>query len=122
MPKTLPDRIAALKAKKDKLAERLNALESKAKTVDRKRETRRKIVIGGAVLVAMEKDQGFALQIRALLSQHVGRAIDREAIADLLTPPAPAPVVPLAVLGAPVAPVETPTPATATPSPWSTPS
>ena len=104
MQKTLPDRIAALKAKKDKLAERLNALEAKAKNVDRKRETRRKIVIGGAVLVAIEKDPALAAQIRALLAQNVGRSIDREAIADLLAKPA-------------AAPVEAPSPAAATASP-----
>jgi len=89
MPKPLDERIAALKAKKDELAARLNALETKAKSEDRKRATRRKIVVGGAVIVAMEKDEAFAAKVRALLAQQVGRAIDRESIADLLTlPPA----------------------------------
>jgi hypothetical protein len=95
MPKPLNDRIALLKAKQDQLAVRLANLQTKAKSEDRKRETRRKIIVGGAVLNAMEKDQGFALQIRALLAQQVGRSIDREVIADLL---APSPAVPLAVL------------------------
>ena len=89
MTKPIDTRIADLKAKKEKLAERLTALEAKAKTVDRKRDTRRKIIIGGAVLAAVERDRAIASTVRHFLAANVTRAKDREAIADLLAPPAP---------------------------------
>jgi hypothetical protein len=71
------DRIAKLKA-------RLNTLEQKEKQDARKRDTRRKIIVGGAVLAALEKDPAWAASIRGLLAASVGRQKDREAIADLL--------------------------------------
>ena len=91
MPKPIDDRIAALKAKRDTLAMRLNALETKARSQGRKRDTRRKIIVGGAVLAAMERDRIFAKHVRGLLAQAVTRPHDREAVGDLLDPAAPAP-------------------------------
>ncbi len=76
--------IAQLKECKGKLAAKLNALESKAKKEDRKRGTRRKIIVGGAVLAHMQKDHAFASSLRDLLARSVGRMMDREVIADLL--------------------------------------
>jgi hypothetical protein len=90
MPKQLTSRIASIKAKQEALAARLNTLEMQAKKEDRKRDTRRKIIVGGAVLVAMEKDEALAARIKDILAQTVGRAMDKEVIADLL-PPSPAP-------------------------------
>ena len=84
MPPPLSDRIAALKAKQDQLAARLKPLEAKAKLEDRKRDTRRKIIVGGTVLAAMEKDQAFAAGVAALLARWVERPNDRAVIADLL--------------------------------------
>ena len=89
MTKDYSDQIAALRAQQEKTAKQILSLQSKAKDEQRKRDTRRKIVVGGAILVAMEKDEQFARVIKLLLSRQVGRAIDREAIADLL-PPNPA--------------------------------
>ena len=92
MPKPIDDRIAALKAKKEKLAAQLNTLQAKSKVADRKRDTRRKIIIGGAVLAALEKDRSIAPTVTRFLAAHVTRPKDREVIADLLAPsPAPAP-------------------------------
>ncbi|WP_156964695.1 hypothetical protein [Methylocapsa aurea] len=87
MPKDYADRIAKLKEKKEKLGERLGALEQKAKAETRKRDTRRKIIVGGAVLAQMGKDSVLASMVRKLLAASVGRPMDREAIADLLPPP-----------------------------------
>jgi len=98
MSTPLNDRIAALKAKKDALAQRLNTLQQKAKGENRKIDTRRKIIVGGAVLAHMEKHPDFAKLVRTLLAASVGRQNDREAIADLLPPssqsPAPQPAAP----------------------------
>ena len=90
MPSALELRIASIKAKKDALGARLNVLEAKAKNEDRKRDTRRKIVVGGAVLAAMEKDGVLAMRVRELLARSVTRPHDREVLADLL-PASPSP-------------------------------
>ncbi len=107
MVKNVDERIARIKQQREALAQRLNALEQKSKSEARKRDTRRKIIVGGAIIAQMEKDQTFAAAVRRILAQSVGRQNDREAIADLLAaasgvaspaaperaavPPAPAP-------------------------------
>jgi len=108
MSKQLLDRIASLKAKKDALDARLVTLEAKAKNEDRKRETRQKIIVGGAVIAQMQKSPQFAAVIRALLAASVGRSADKEAIAELL---APADTTP------PHAPIVAPPPAPSSPQP-----
>jgi hypothetical protein len=54
--KPLPDQIAAIKEKKAKLLSKLNALETKARQVDRKRDTHRRILVGTAVLAHLDQD------------------------------------------------------------------
>jgi len=49
MPADISKRIAQLKQKQEQLAHRLNALEQKEKSQTRKLDTRRKIIVGGAV-------------------------------------------------------------------------
>jgi hypothetical protein len=84
MAKPITDKIAVLKAKQEKLAAQLNTLNAKAKVEDRKRDTRRKIVVGGAVLAAIESDAALAETLRRVLAASVARPADREVIADLL--------------------------------------
>ncbi len=86
MAKDISGRIAQLKQKQEQLARRLNALEQKEKSQTRKLDTRRKIIVGGAVLSEMNKDPEFASILRALLLRYVARPNDREAVADLLAP------------------------------------
>ena len=85
--KPVTDRIADLKAKKDKLTARLNTLEAKAKTDDRKRDTRRKIVVGAAVLAHAELHPQFGELLRGILDKAVLRDNDRSAISDVLPLP-----------------------------------
>ena len=87
MVQALNDRIAHLKKKQGELAARLNTLQVKAKDKDRQLDTRRKIIVGGAILAAIEKDPALGLSVGKILTASVGRAIDREAIADLIKPP-----------------------------------
>jgi hypothetical protein len=87
---------ARIKQQQEKLARRLNAVTQKEKTEDRKRETRRKIVVGGAILSQMEKDDALANLVRGILARTVGRPIDQEAIADLLSPSPSNPMTPIA--------------------------
>ena len=100
MVKNVEERIARIKQQREALAQRLNTLEQKAASEARKRDTRRKIIVGGAIIAQMEKDAAFAAAVRQILAQSVGRQNDREAIADLLdaasgvasaAAPAPAP-------------------------------
>ena len=84
MVKNVDERIARIKQQREALAQRLNALEQKSKSEARKRDTRRKIIVGGAVIAQMEKMPDFANLVRVVLNAAVGRQNDREAIADLL--------------------------------------
>ena len=84
MKKPLHERIAAAEERKAQLVARLAALKGRAKAVDRKRDTRRKIVVGAAVLIEMERDPRFAAYVRKFLAKAVTRPQDREPIADLL--------------------------------------
>ena len=86
MAKNVDERIARIKQQREALAQRLNALEQKAASEARKRDTRRKIIVGGAVLAYMEKDHTFAKWLSDLLERSVGRINDRDTISDLLTP------------------------------------
>lgn len=84
MAKSASEKIATLKARQEKLAAQLNALTAKAKQEDRKRDARRKIVIGGAILAAIENDPSLAEMISLALALNVTRPADLEVIADLL--------------------------------------
>jgi hypothetical protein len=95
MAKSIDDRIAEVKAKRDRLNERLETklskLEKTAKTKTRKRDTRRKIIVGGTILGVMEKIPAFKAAMCQMLDETLTRPADREALADLLPAPAPAP-------------------------------
>jgi vacuolar-type H+-ATPase subunit D/Vma8 len=78
------DKIAALKKKKQQLAARLQTLEAQAKGADRKRDARRKIIVGGAVLAHAALHPAFGKELASILSVAVTRPQDRQAIADLL--------------------------------------
>jgi electron transfer flavoprotein alpha subunit len=80
------DRIAALKAQQEALTQRLSQLEAKERADQRKLDTRRKIVVGGAVLAHLQKDPLFAQTLAMVLNATVGRPLDRAVIADLLQP------------------------------------
>lgn len=84
MPKTIDDRIADVKARQAALAARLGQLQGKARTVERKRDTRRKIVVGAAVIAHMGHDADFAQLVATVLARNVLRPADRDVITELL--------------------------------------
>lgn len=87
--KSLDQRLADLTQKQEQLeAQRQNLLASK-KSAERKTDTRRKIIVGAAVLAHAELYPDFAAMLRGILSVAVQRPIDRRAIADLLGQPPP---------------------------------
>jgi hypothetical protein len=73
MPKSYGERIEKLKEQREQIERRLNALEQKATNKKWKRDTRRKIIVGGAVLAEMQIDAEFVHVIRGLLARYVGR-------------------------------------------------
>jgi len=82
--KTDADRLAALKQKEAALKARIAKLENKAKAQDRKRDTRRKIIIGGAVMAHAKHDKAFGAALRQALQAAVTKDADREVIKDFL--------------------------------------
>src|ERR1700722_16564765 len=84
MAKPLFDRIVALNAKKEKLDADLNAAMAKAKVDARKRDTRRKILVGGAILAAIASDPGLAGMVSLVFDMSITRPADREMVGDLL--------------------------------------
>ena len=82
--KTDADRLAALKQKEAALKARIAKLENKAKAQDRKRDTRRKIIIGGAVMAHTKHDKAFGAALRQALQAAVTKDADREVIKDFL--------------------------------------
>ena len=66
---------------------RLAQLEAQAATAARKRDTVRKIVVGGTILAAMEDDADLRGRVVALLRERVTRPRDREAVAAWLASP-----------------------------------
>ena len=73
MPKSYGERIGKLKEQREKIERRLNTLEQKATNKKWKRDTRRKIIVGGAVLAEMQIDPEFADLIQGLLARYVER-------------------------------------------------
>jgi len=82
--KSVDQKLADLTKRQQQLeAQRLTLLASK-KTADRKTDTRRKIIVGAAVLTHAELDPQFSAVLRGILSVAVQRDLDRRVIADLL--------------------------------------
>ena len=82
--KSLDDQLAELTRKRDQLEARRLALLAVKKDSDRKLDTRRKIIVGAAMLAHAEQHPVFADQLAVLLNLAVTREIDRGVIADLL--------------------------------------
>lgn len=97
--KSIDEKLAGLTKQKEQLeARRLTLLASK-KSADQKLDTRRKIIVGAAVLAHAGLDPNFSTVLRDILSAAVQRDLDRRAIADLLDPsqtsdPVTSPVTP----------------------------
>jgi len=78
------NRLEALKKKQDQLKAQIAALEAREKLAERKRDTRRKIVVGGAVLAHAALHPAFAAELASVLRTAVTRDSDRDTIRDFL--------------------------------------
>jgi hypothetical protein len=85
--KSLDQKLADLAERQQQLEARRLALLASKKSADRKRDTRRKIIVGAAVLAHAELDPSFSAVLRDILSVAVQREMDRRVIADLLERP-----------------------------------
>lgn len=93
------DRLTRLQQRKAELERQIAEAERAARESNRKRDTRRKIIVGGAVLAAIESSPGLLAMVKTVLAQRVTRAHDRAAVADLLGDFGPAKTPPPEVSG-----------------------
>lgn len=93
MTEKTTDRLTKLKQRKAQLEQQIAAAESKAQVAARKLDTRRKIIVGGSILAAIEDSPGLREMVRTVLAQRVTRPNDRAAVVDLLAdaPASPTP-------------------------------
>jgi large subunit ribosomal protein L7/L12 len=81
MPKlTTQERLKKLEDQKAALAARIAREKAKQSAADRKRDTRRKIIVGAIVLERCERDANFKEMIDTLLDRHAIRDKDRETL------------------------------------------
>ena len=78
------ERLTALTEKRDQLTKRIDGLTTVARTMARKMDTRRKIIVGALVLNAAAHNEKTRASIRAQIDKNVKSDRDRELFADLL--------------------------------------
>ncbi|MFZ0244544.1 hypothetical protein [Candidatus Binatus sp.] len=81
--KTLDEQLASLKQKKEAIEKQLNAVETRKRETDRKLDTRRKIIVGGAVLAHSRVEPDFRPVLQVALEKAVAPK-DRPLVADLI--------------------------------------
>ena len=88
----LEAKIEAARKRAEQAKARLQALEARASQQARKLDTRRKVILGGLLLDAAEKDDRFARVITALM-ERISRDQDRKAFEGWQAPsPTPEPL------------------------------
>ena len=83
----MEDRLEKLKKKKEQLSARIQQIEAREKSKQRKQDTRRKILLGSLLQHWMEEDESIRGRVEQNLPTFLVRKIDRE-LFDL--PPLPA--------------------------------
>lgn len=63
--------------RKERIEKQLAAMDARTRTNDRKRDTRRKIIVGAAVLAHAKRDPAFAARLHDVLKRAVARPADR---------------------------------------------
>lgn len=90
MTESAAAKLSRLKQRKTQLEARIADAENKAKSDAKKAartlETRRKIIVGGSILAAIEDSPGLREMVRTVLAHRVTRPLDRAAVLDLLEP------------------------------------
>lgn len=81
MPAPRSERIEATRLKLEQVRNQLRQLEARAVQEERKRDTRRKIILGGLLLDAAAKEPQHAALMRELIAR-IARPQDKAAFAD----------------------------------------
>ena len=82
--KSPEEQLNDLKKKREKLNNRIDKLSSAKRTRDRKKDTRRKIIIGGIVQRVAEQSERTREWLRKLIEKYVTSDRDRELFTDIL--------------------------------------
>ena len=82
--KTPEETLAALQQKKQQVDAQIKATAARVRTAERKKDTRRKVILGGAVLAHMAHDATFKTAIVKLISEQVKRPEDRELFTHII--------------------------------------
>ncbi|PKL95009.1 MAG: mobilization protein C [Gammaproteobacteria bacterium HGW-Gammaproteobacteria-8] len=77
MAQTKADRLAALREKERQLKAQIAQIEAREKATERKLDTRRKILIGGAVLAKVKRGAWPEKQLRELVDSELTKDRDR---------------------------------------------
>ena len=77
MAKMSKHRLERLKEQREKLNSRIQAVEARVKTSERKKDIRKKILVGAYYLDAAEKNNTMA-EIKSLMDKYLKRDFDRE--------------------------------------------
>jgi len=88
--KKTDDKLADLVKKQEQLKAQLDALKTRKKAEDRRRETRRAFLVGSAVLARAESDPSIRDVLRTTLEAANMRDADKAVVADLLGKSVPA--------------------------------
>jgi hypothetical protein len=71
------DPLSRLKQKRDAINARIKAQEARQRTGERRRETRRKVLVGAAVLYRAESDAAFGEELQRMLDKFLARDDER---------------------------------------------
>lgn len=82
MAKSIQDKLAELQEKESQIKSQIQALKQKEASDERKKDTRRKILIGGAVLAKVKRGEWHMNQLHDLLNGELKLSKDR-ALFDL---------------------------------------
>lgn len=80
------ERLKRLQQRKDQLSAQLAALEARARQAEKKRDDRRKILLGALVLVDLPERPELRAYVAERLPAFLTRPMDKELFADLLAP------------------------------------
>jgi len=78
MPKTKNEKLAALLEKEAQIKAQIQSLKQRENEAERKKETRRKILIGGAILAKVKRGDWHPQQLRDLLDAELQADRDRD--------------------------------------------
>lgn len=78
MAKTAEEQLAELRQKESQIRAQIQAIEARAKEADRKKDARRKILIGGAILAKVKRGAWSQKQLADLLNSELKLDRDRD--------------------------------------------